>query len=97
MPVRHIVTVSNASALAAGQQGPARDPARRAERLRFAGSNVATRTPVVPKISRRGVVADASGKPLASEPFREVSPPGSSIFDVDRLRSIPDSLHRLAL
>jgi len=43
------------------------------------------------------VVADAPGKQLAPALFREVSAPGSSMCTVDRLRSIPDSLYRLAL
>jgi hypothetical protein len=97
MSVRGILTVTN-GALEAGaeQQGAARDPARRAERLP-AGPNVATAVRDVRRISMWRVVAHAPGKQLAPALFRKVSAPGSSMCDGDRLRSFPHSLYRLAL
>ena len=98
MSVRRILTVtSGAFEAGAVQQGTARDPARRAEWLQFAGPHVPTAVRHVRRISMCRVVADASGKQLAPALFREVSAPGSSMCTVDRLRSMPDSLYRLAL
>ena len=70
-----ILTVTN-GALEPGaeQQGAARDPARRAERLP-AGSNVATGVRGVRRISMSRVVAHAPGKQLAPALFRNVSHP----------------------
>jgi hypothetical protein len=97
MPAPRTPTVTKAREVAPEQQGAVRDPARRAERLRSAGPFVATGSRDVRRINIGRVVADAPGKRLAPAVFREVSPPGSSMCDVDRLRSIPDSLCRLAL
>lgn len=93
MPVRRILAVTHGVFEAvAEQQGAARGPARRAERLRSGGPNVASRVRDVRKISIARVVADAPGKQLAPARFREVSPPGFSMCHVDRLRSFPDPL-----
>jgi len=79
------------------QQGAARDPAWRAERLRPSGRERRDRVRVVRRISMARVVADAPGKQFGPALFGGVSPPGSSMCDVDRIRSIPDSLCPLAL
>jgi len=97
MSVPRILTVTKTLEVAAEQQGAVRDPALRAKRLRSAGPFVATGVPDVRWISIGRVVADAPGKRLPPALFHDVSPPGSSLCDVARLRSFPDSLCRLAL
>jgi hypothetical protein len=92
-----VTVTSGAFEAVAKQQGAAWDPARRAEWLQFAGRDVPTVVRHVRRISMRRVVADAPGKQLATALFREMSAPGCSMCTVDRLRSFPDSLYRLAL
>ena len=76
MSVRRILAITNGVLEAAAEQrGAARDPARRAERLRSAGPNVVSVVRDVPRVSMARVVADAPGKQLARALLREVSAP----------------------
>ena len=81
------------------QQGPERDLARRAERLRVGGLKADTgvrahasgmQAEVDP--GSAPVVAHAPGRTPSRAPFLEVSAPGSSMCFPDRSSSFPHSL-----